>query len=105
MKKLKIARAYNLINGFDVYKNSALYVEYQKSHRKKNVPHKDTNPIDLLKGEIGEIKSEISCIKDELSEMRESFKELRRFIRQTFQDNNAVKSAIKRVYDLNRNFR
>lgn len=105
MKKVKIAKAYHLINGFDVYKNSTLYVEYQKAHRKKKVPHQDTSPNALLKGEIGEIKSEMCSIKDELIEMRESFIELRRFISRTFEDNKTVKSAVKRVYELNRNFR
>jgi hypothetical protein len=105
MKKVKIAKAYHLINGFDVYKNTALYVEYQKSHRKKKVPHQDTSPNALLKGEIGEIKSEMSSLKDEMAEMRESLIDLRRFISRTFEDSNAVKSATKRVYHLNRNFR
>jgi hypothetical protein len=105
MKKLKIVKAYNSINGFDVYKNTTLYVEYQKSHRKKKIPYQDTSPTALLKGELSEIKSEMYSIKDEMAEMRESLIGLRRFISHTFEDNNAVKSAVKRVYHLNRNFR
>jgi hypothetical protein len=105
MKKLKIAKAYHLINGFDVYKNSPLYAEYQKAHRKKKVPCQDTSPNALLKGEMGEIKSELSSIKDELAMMRESFIDMRRFISRTFEDNKLVNSAVKKVYQLNRHFR
>jgi hypothetical protein len=105
MKKLKIVKAYHLINGFDVYKNTPLYAEYQKAHRKKKAPYQDTSPTGLLKGEMGEIKSEMSSIKDELAMMRESFVDLRRFISQSFEEKDVIKSAVKKVYHLNRHFR
>lgn len=105
IKKLKIAKAYHLINGFDVYKNTPLYIEYQKAHRKKKSPLQDTSPDAVLRGEMGEVKTELSAIRDELEEMRSSFRELRAFISNTFEDNSKIKSAVKRVYQLNRNFR
>ena len=105
MKKLKIAKAYHLINGFDVYKSSSLYNAYQKAHRKKKTPLQDANPVVILKGEMAEVKSEMSVMRSELEEMRGSFRELRSFISQSFEDNPKIKSAVKKVYHLNRNFR
>ena len=105
MKKLKIAKAYQLINGFDSYKNTPLYIEYQKARRKKKTPLQDSSPDAVLRGEMGEVKTELSAIRDELEEMRASFRELRTFISQSFEDNNKIKSAVKRIYHINRNFR
>jgi len=105
MKRLKIAKAYHLINGFDAYKSGPLYNAYQKAHRKKKTPLQDTNPVVILKGEMADVKSELSDIRSELEEMRSSFRGLRSFISHSFEDNPKIKSAVKKVYHLNRNFR
>lgn len=107
MKELKLVKALHLINGFAIYKNSPQYADYQKAHRKKKEPQPDNSPTAVFKAEIGELKSEVSALRDELMDMRESFSDLCTFIRSAFGSlpQTAFKSAVTKVYELNKNFR
>jgi hypothetical protein len=107
MKELKLVKALHLINGFTIYKSSPEYAIYQKANRKKKEPQPDTSPTAVFKAEIGELKSEVASLRDELIEMRESFSDLCTFIRSAFGSLpvTAFKSAVTKVYELNRNFK
>lgn len=98
MKNLKIFKALHLINGYEKYKTTQLYTEYQKANRKKKAPTPEPNPTEELKAEIVELK------QDFLS-LRVAFNELERFIRSAFGNipTTAFKSAVTKVYELNRN--
>jgi hypothetical protein len=106
MKELKLVKALHLINGYDVYKNSPQYAIYQKANRKKKEPIQDTSPTAVFKAEIGELKSEVASLREELMDMRESFSDLCTFIRSAFGKlpQTAFKSAVTKVYELNKNF-
>jgi len=106
MKELKLVKALHLINGYDLYKSSPQYAIYQKANRKKKEPQPDNSPTAVFKAEIGELKSEVSALRDELMDMRESFSDLCTFIRSAFGKlpQTAFKSAVTKVYELNKHF-
>ena len=107
MKELKLVKALHLINGYEAYKCSQQHTEYQKAHRKKKEPQQDTSPTAVFKAEIGELKSEVATLRDEIMDMRESFSDLCTFIRSAFGKlpQTALKSAVTKVYELNKNYR
>lgn len=106
MKELKLVKALHLINGFAIYKSSPEYAIYQKATRKKKEPQQDTSPTAVFKAEIGELKSEVASLRDEIMDMRESFSDLCTFIRSAFGKlpQTAFKSAVTKVYELNKHF-
>ena len=98
MKNLKIFKALHLINGYEKYKSSHLYTEYQKATRKKKASTPEHNPT-------AELKAEIIELKHDFLSLRVAFNELEQFIRSAFGNipNTAFKSAVTKVYELNRN--